>query len=75
MADEPWDMIWFFEEIEKRRRKRRFKNWEEQDAYARKHNIHPVCLMCRHKCKKPYSFWDSKWPPDIFCEYFDEKED
>jgi len=68
MAGEPFDMIWFFEFMGKKK----FKSWEEEDRYAREHNIHIVCLRCRRKCKQPYSFWSDQMPPDVFCEEFEE---
>jgi len=35
-------------------------------------NIHPVCLICKKECKKPYSFWSFQMPPDVFCDEFEE---
>jgi len=33
------------------------------------YNIHPVCAMCKHKCKKPFLPWRGK--PKDFCERFE----
>lgn len=42
-------------------------------AYCARRNIHPVCFLCRKKCKQPYSFWSFQMPPHIYCDKFEEK--
>ena len=41
--------------------------------FAESRGIHPVCLMCREKCKKKYSFWSFQMPPEEFCDRFKER--
>ena len=49
-----------------------FLSTDDLNDFARKYNIHPVCLLCKHSCKSQYSFWSFQMPPDIFCEDFEE---
>ena len=35
-------------------------------------NIHPVCLICKKECKRPYAFWSFQMPPQEFCDEFEE---
>ena len=52
----------------------KFQSFEEQDEAAFTLNIHYVCLMCKHPCKQPYSFWSDTMPPTEFCEKFEEDD-
>ena len=42
---------------------------------AARRNVHPVCLICKRRCKKPYSFWSFQMPPQEFCDKFEEAEE
>jgi len=53
----------------------KFKSFEEQDEAAFTLNIHYVCLMCKKKCKQPYSFWSDTMPPTEFCDKFEPIEE
>ena len=50
----------------------------ESDPFARidevgaQEDVHPVCLMCKKSCKRPYSFWSFQMPPQEFCDDFEE---
>ena len=44
-------------------------------VYCAIRNIHPVCFLCRKKCKQPYSFWSFQMPPETFCEDFEEDDE
>ncbi len=48
--------------------------WAINEA-AEERNIHPVCAMCVHDCKKPYSWWSFQMPPWMFCEDWEGDEE
>ena len=58
------------EEKKKKKKKIFVENKDELVVYARSRDVHPLCVICKRRCKKPYEEWNFDKDPEEFCKKF-----